>query len=44
MIYVPSSHLRNDKMASNQQRPQQVGSAIIPHLVDRHLKTESVLS
>lgn len=45
-IYVPPPfpHLRNDKLACDQQRPQQVVSAVVPHLIDRHLKTERVSS
>lgn len=40
---VPFPHLRNNKLAGNQQRPQQVVSAIISHLIDGHLKEESEL-
>lgn len=35
---LPSPHLRNDKLAGDQQRPQQVVSAVISHLVDGHLR------
>lgn len=30
-------HLRYNKLSSNQQRPQQVPSAIVPHLIDGNL-------
>lgn len=33
-----STHLRNDKLTSDQQCPQQVVSSIVPHLIDRHLQ------
>lgn len=42
--YRPSPHLRNDKLARNQQSPQQVVSAVIPHLIDGHLKTNTLLT
>lgn len=36
----PLPHLGDDKLPGDQQRPQQVVSAIISHFVDGHLKTK----
>lgn len=44
MWEVPSPHLRNNKLAGDQQSPQQVVSAVIPHLIDGHLKTNTLLN
>lgn len=37
--YFPSPHLRNEKLARDEQSPQQVVSAVISHLIDGHLNT-----
>lgn len=36
----PLPHLWDDKLPRDQQRPQQVVSAVIPHFVDGHLRKE----
>lgn len=36
----PVPHLGDDKLAGDQQRPQQVVSAVVSHFVDGNLKTK----